>query len=1169
MKTILTRATSALTCGILAVFGLNAKTGAPHTVKAETNFTDVTLTWCAPSAEKELRWHDNGDYNGDTAPCYDIQKTVKTWVGTKFSSEDLTASVGEKISAIKFFQYRPCVSTQIFVIVDGKTVASADADMTKYAKNTWQTVELAQPVTIETGKTYLIAVCFEAGNNMDFVAIKDRAANASGKGDLMSVNGTDWVATGNGEYLITAILANDADENPASFNIYRGETKLGNVAVTDEKTTEFSFEATQQPEGKAQYTVAAVYNSGEVKSFPVSVDLVAYSSLLPGVTVTSATVDMLDVKLNWSKPLTGGTELTWSDKSDGISIGGTATSNTKVWVRNQFTASDLIAFRGGKISAINYKFAEAVITGVTLFIVKDGVIDYSEEMSEDIIKGIKEKEWTKFPLKTPYQLEDGHRYDYGLYVLHTPKMHPMSVDGGATIDVKGNSFSVSSPNTSKGFNASNPSWKTLKSGGMEGNWLMTADITGAPSPITIDKYFVLRDGKQIATTSELTFNDKVDDLGNYKYAIVSSAGNKESMPTEYNVNVKLPAAYAAPLIENASFDQETKKFELSWNMDKEIAHCGEAYALASFEEKMDNLMWGTQFTADELAPYNGYEITKIKFMIGEATGDFKVGVYTTKGVALSEIEIPASAITPTAVYTIKLPKPVVLDGTQPLMLAYTATVPANNGAVVIDAGPLVEGGAKVSLTNGVSWLNLSTLNPTYGKYNIFISAMASQTGSESKEAPASCVEIAHKQSLPVISASVDKVYGIDTQDTPEVYRVVADVTPKPDYFNIYCNGEKVAETKQFSYEESIKRFAPFEYYVTTVFTNGWESNPSATSSFTNRIAQKAIAPYGLKASQTGSDLKLEWEAPEKATVLTYVPADVEMKALKMTGGTTLTSYCASLFPEKELADHVGDVISHIQFGCGNNEITSCQVFVIVGENIVYSQTVPVSTLVKGVNDIRLNEPVKILPGVEMGVGFLMVYPSTAAHPLGCYDATDNSGYADLISASASSGYWYSLHTKYKSNYNWYIKAILAKDDQSLEPQRAASRAGITYNIYRDGVKLDNVSDNTFTVKNAQDGRYYVTAVDGDNESGESNSILFGNVSGIEDVISDTDDAVVYDRASALIIAAQNAKFEIFNLNGAIVASGEGTQFSVAYLANGVYTVRVTFPDKVAVIKISK
>lgn len=1141
------RIAAALACGLMTLSATQAKTGAPHSLKADCNFTDVTLSWCAPADSKELYWHSNRDYNGDASEASDTQKALKSYAATKFTATDLKNYVGENVEAIKIFQYRPVVATTVMVYEDEEVVASKVADPSLYEKNTWLSVKFDTPVEIKEGKEYMFAVCFEHGSNVDFVAIKDEASNYPGKGDLFSTDGKTWVSTAAGEYLITAVLANDADEAATGYNVYRN-----NERINSEPLSETSIELKEQPVGNAVYTVSAIYADAELMSKPAEVKLQSYADMLPSPTILSSKVDELSVNLEWAQPLLGGKELTWSNKTLGAAIGGTASSNTKVWIRNNFDATDLVAFRGGKITAINQHFKEAVVTGVTLFVLKNGKVDYYQVIPEEKIAEIKAGEWIKFTLDTPYQLEDGNSYGYGIYVLHTPKMHPMSCDTSSAIDVKGNSFSTSSPNSSD-FLKSNPSWKTLKSGGIAGNWMMTADVEGAPAAIEAPAYDVYRDGTLLkSAVTGLSIDDNVEDLGKYTYSVVSRQGDKSSVAADCQVNVKLPAAYSAPIIENTNFDTQTKDLEITWNMDKEISHCGTATYMVGFDEDMD-IMWGTQFTAAELSAYKGYTISKLKFCIGEEVGDITIGVYGAKGVKKSVVEIPAGSLTSAAEYTVKLPEPVAITGEEDLYFAYSANVAGGLSPIILDGGPAVEGGAKISLTNGLSWLNLSTLNPSYAAYNIYISAMASENvGTEN--APAKIVEIGNVNPTMRMNVKADKVYGVEAVETaasPCKTAPAKAAAAKVKAFNIYCNGKKVAETTDFAYIENIKRFASFNYHVTTVYTNGWESAPSTPIEFTNRVAQKGVAPYGLTASVSGNDLKLEWQEPAKSTVLTYMPESYKQMGLRMTGSSP-TSYCGMKVAAKDLTENVGDVISHIQFGASALEINSCAVFVMFGENIVYTQSVPVSSLIVGMNDVRLNEPVVIPANTDVATGFIMSYGSTG-HPLGCFESSDNTNLADLISSSASPGYWYSLHTKFKSEYNWCIKAILAKADSSLAKAPSRAEAQTSYNVYCDGMKIDSTTDKQYTVKDAVSGRYYVTAANGDEESSESNAVEFKAGSGV-DTVGTESTTIFYDKASQMVISGGKAAISIYAANGMEVASVNGYSISVADLAPGVYTV---------------
>ena len=214
--------------------------------------------------------------------------------------------------------------------------------------------------------------------------------------------------------------------------------------------------------------------------------------------------------------------------------------------------------------------------------------------------------------------------------------------------------------------------------------------------------------------------------------------------------------------------------------------------MAGFEEEMA-LMWGTQFTAAELSAYKGYSIKKLKFAIGDDIGDFSVGVYTTKGVALSKIDIPAGSVQAQTTYTVTLPEAVEITGEQDLIFAYAGTIPAEKAAIILDEGPIVDGGAKVSLTGGLNWLNLSTLNPAYAQYNVFISAMASETFDPSPVAKLIETGAVTASASSVVKA--DKIYGVDgTEQTAAKVPASRSSLPSVKWFNIYCNGEKIAET---------------------------------------------------------------------------------------------------------------------------------------------------------------------------------------------------------------------------------------------------------------------------------------------------------------------------------------------------------------------------------------
>lgn len=1156
--------------GLLAVPAVNAIQGAPHTVTCDNVFSKVTLNWRAPESARTLQWHDGTAYNGDAGASVDPQKPITFYVSSLFDADDLKASVGEKIKSITYFQYVPAHKVTVIVYKDDVVVAEVDADPSKFEKNSTLEVALPQPVDITEGSQYRFALKFVCGSNLTMPAIKDSTTDAPGKGDLFSYDGVNWTATGQGDYFITANLENNVDEAPEGYNVYRGETKLNDNLLDASR-----FVIEDEVEGLNSYSIAAVYGDKEIKSYPVTAEIKAIGSCFPTATLLSSKVENLNVSLTWAAPLLGGQELTWSDKTLSRSVGGTASSNTKIWVKNEFSVEDLIAYAGSKMTAVNFMFTDTVISEVTVFIYVDGTLTKYEKVSDEIVKAIKAGEWTKFTLAEPVDIEAGHSYAYGLYLMHTPKTHPIGVSGGKSIAPKGNSFSTSSPKNDN-FLKSNPTWKTLTTGGIEGNWMMTADLQDSPAPLTAPAYDVYRNGQKIKSDLAVTeMSDAVADLGTYTYSIVAKSGDRVSAPIDVEVNVALPPAYAAPLIETGEMDPTTKEVSIKWNMGKELRHCGDPYALASFEEEM-SLMWGSLFTAGELTDYVGSKITKLKFMIGQSIGAFKLGVYTKQGVALSEIEIPDGVITPRAAYTIELPQSVEITGTQDLILAYSGTIPAEVGGIVIDEGPLVDGGSRVSFTNGATWINLGTINPSFNNYNIFITAMVSASDDEPSSAPLLRAGGDRRlMAMPAVEA--DTEFGIHADAVAEPAAVVSapvKKAPKTAGFNIYRNGALIKTVTAHSFTETLSDYGLFTYYVTAKFDNGWESAPSEEVVIRNTVAQKAIAPFALTGEVMDEDLALSWQSPDKADVLTYATGNTDL-GLGMTGTGTRSSYCAIKFPAAELESNVGNKISHIRFGLYSAELKSAAVIVMYGENIVYEQSVPVSSLSVGLNDVRLNEPVVIPEGTDVYVGYFVTYASSIK-PLGMDESAANAGYGDLISSSATPGLWYSLKTKFKMDHNWRIYAIVSTPDQELSLRNMAKadsdeQPSLVYNVYRDGELLaENLTQEAFTVTDAKTGRYYVTAVRDGVESGESNVVSYTALSGVVEVEGGAEGTLTYNADTETVVTSTPSDIAVYSAAGALVArTTSATAVGVAHLPAGVYVVTAQVDGSTTAIKIVK
>lgn len=1127
MKKTLICSLGAALAAMLCATPAYATRGGAHTLVADAYFQQVRLQWRAPEAPKTLQWHNDYDYNGDNFINGDLQKAQVAYAGAKFTAEDLKDYVGQVVDGITFAQYRNVTKVTGLVYENGEVVAQGVADRSKYEKNTTLKIDLDSHVTIKADAEYIFAIKVEGGYNMTFVVMKDKTTDAPGKGDLYSTDGKNWTATGNGDYLVTANLVNKVDEAPTGYSVMMDGDfyNADDVTITSAKNKysgviEYTALINNVPAGKHQVYVSADYpDEHRLSSTACTVTTLDFAKSAPSAhyNYNTSAGDFKHV-LVWAAPLTGGSNLTWGTNEIAMSIGGTAKEDTKVWIRNVFTADDLTAFgANAKITNIKAVFTEAVISAAKLFVIKDGVIDYAQDATAAEIAAIKANEVSTFALSEPYALTPGHTYAYGLYVLHTSGAHPIGISTARTIDGRGNTFSTTKP-SSKGFEKTSPTWKTLRSGGISGNWALYATVEGATTKEAPTGYTLTRDGEVIASgIKDTSYTDEVPGPGRYVYTLTANYDYYTTYPEEFAINISLPEKYAAPELGGYSYDKDINEVSIAWNMDQKLSKCDGAQDLTGFEEEM-TMMWGSQFTKDELAAYKGLKINRLRFAIGEAIGDFKVGVYTAKGKILSELSFKDGDIEPLSIYSAPLETPVEITGEEDLYIAYSGTIPAKAQALIVDAGPLKTGGARISLTNGLNWINLATVSAEATDNNLFIEAYV--TDGESGTTTEQAITMGNTTSLGIspVQATEEPIDVVFTKTAPKAVAKAAD-RPRPLKFNVYRNGEVIATTTEMTYKDKLPSFNDYTYYITAVYENGWES--AATRSFTvsRPIAQKGVAPYALTGASTADGLNLTWKSPDQALTMTYVQG-TKIGGLGLTG-KELIPHAFIRFAKEDLKPYIGQRIDHIMFGLYSTEVSDVAIEIAEDENIIYHQ--PVSNIVKGWNDVRLNDPYLITGESDLYIGYTLSHAS-GIKPLGVDVMEDGTFPSDpdegdiLTNSDAAPGYWYRLSKKFKLNYNWAIKAVLANDEQTVTKTQDA---GITYNLYCDGEKIrEGLSDTSAIIPDAKQGYYYVTAINNGIESGESNKVFF-STGAIDDITVDDNAAAEYFNLQGIRVDADN------------------------------------------------
>ena len=1143
-KSLLSRV--ALCAAALTAGSVVAQNGAPHSLTATGNLSQVSLGWCAPAAPIELKWHDGSDYNGMSGRADDPEGYATFYAAAKFTPADLQAVAGQTVDSISYFEYRHAYKVWVQVYENEKLVSETPVDVSKFTKNTWKTTALSKPYTIAGDKDVMFVVKYQHGTNQDFVANTDRYPT-TGKGDVYSYDGKTWHTGGVGDFMITAIVRNNATATPEGYNVYRDGSKVNSSLLTRTDTV-----LDNEPDGTHRYMVGAVYaQQGELKSAAVEATAISASKLLAPAASFKGSAQELNGTLAWQKPLAGGETLTWSGSEMGNHIGGTSTTSPKVWVKQEFSSSDLLAFQNYQINSIAAYVAEATLSSVKLYVIKNGTIDYSQDVPDSVVQKTTAGAWNQWQLTTPYVMTPGNDYAYGVYYTHTKSTHPVGVDNQPAIDGKGNSFSISAPRSSS-FNATKPTWKTLSSGNIAGNFMLRAQVSPVGEATASEQaasYDLYRNGTPLFTGKNVTeWADSVPEPGTYNYTLKTNyASGKQSPLMTVSLNYTLPAAYEAPLIVGSNFDPATKAVSLEWsNSAVNLQHYGTPSYMMGFDEAM-TLLYGSKFSASELKSLKGYELRSLKFIIGQALDTLRLEVRTGDNQVLYSEKLDGTALTPQAIYTLKLDKPIAIPEGKDLYIVYNTTLPAGNKAIVIDKGPAADGGAMVSVTGGASWMKLGTIASDYKDYNIVIGATALPASSKDnagRQAITLGTPVDGIKATTLDAAQLRQGLGIEAvkpgTQAPARRRAAAPVVKS---YRVYRNNTVIAEQEGTTWGETLEKCGTFNYHVTAVYQNGWESPQSKTVTVVNTIAQKLQAPYHLQGNATATgQLQLNWEAAGKAAEFNYQKSNTDIAVGMTSSGSKLKSYCAIKMAADTLAHYAGLKITHIKFKLDSLAVENPAVFVMAGDNIIYRQELDAESLVKGWNVVRLNNPVAVDNSQDMSVGYYLEY-ATGVKPSTCDAGTPAvPGYSDLISSSASAGYWYSLKTKFKLNYGWRISAVLATPDTAVQGSRSAAprkaATAITYNVYCNGEKIASGLDQpSYTVASPMAGRYVVTAETGGEESAESNAVVYTVSSGVDTpAASKTVSSIAYYN-----VAGQQVATPVKGVNIVVTRYTDGTQ----------------------------
>lgn len=102
---------------LTALLGYNfamAQTGAPHTLRGESQVASVSLNWKSPAEAKTMQWHNDTPYNGVSGVSLNGEIPV-LYIANRFDKDDLKEYKGSVIDAISFCNYSAVLEVSLLL----------------------------------------------------------------------------------------------------------------------------------------------------------------------------------------------------------------------------------------------------------------------------------------------------------------------------------------------------------------------------------------------------------------------------------------------------------------------------------------------------------------------------------------------------------------------------------------------------------------------------------------------------------------------------------------------------------------------------------------------------------------------------------------------------------------------------------------------------------------------------------------------------------------------------------------------------------------------------------------------------------------------------------------------------------------------------------------------
>ncbi len=528
-------------------------------------------------------------------------------------------------------------------------------------------------------------------------------------------------------------------------------------------------------------------------------------------------------------------------------------------------------------------------------------------------------------------------------------------------------------------------------------------------------YRIYRDGEVIAEVDAGTTNyyDYYLLPGSYEYHVSTLISGIEagfSAPVAATINVnELPAP-----VELNTEVQDYNDVVLGWDAP-EVAPVSDwlHYDSGNISGTYNAWMGSTydlaiKFDPEDLAAYDGLQLTQIKFVPANEFGTYNLKVWTGDNSETLVYEQVVNDFSLGVWNTVALETPYVIDASQTLTFGFSVNF-FGGDAFTYDEGPAVEHGYSDLVGLGGTWYDLN--EGFYIDANLNIQGLV--------ESPA------QREGRMTLNRHL--------RETLED-------------FNVYRDGLVVGSTgsaEVMTYSDEDVDFASYDYAVTAVYDTG-ESLPSNISHID--VISPYIPPVDVFATQVAyHDAVVTWDAPEFSgpqTVLQYDSGNYAGAFNSFMGG----NYdLAVKWDGSDLTEYDGQSLTTVSFIPVNAGATyTLKIWTgDAGDNLVYEEALSGFTTGEW-NDFTLSTPIIVDDSQALYVGFNVSWFGGDGFS---YDEGPavRPGYSGLLNMG---GTWYNLYDAIYVDANLNIHATV--EGEAVHPEVTA------YKVYRDSEEVGTV-----------------------------------------------------------------------------------------------------------------